>query len=95
MPSEANARVLSAFLDYLRIEKGLAQLSINAYLTDIRQFAEFLEKNKRTLQTARRVDVRERHSAVRAFVDAVMGAGKNRARLMRMHGQAEHPALVP
>jgi integrase/recombinase XerD len=59
MSFEANARVLSAFLDYLRIEKGLAQLSINAYLTDISQFAGFLEKNKRTLQTARRVEVRE------------------------------------
>jgi integrase/recombinase XerD len=59
MASEANQRVLEAFRDYLRIEKGLAQLSINAYLTDIRQFAEFLEKNKHTLQTARRVDVRE------------------------------------
>jgi len=59
MPSEANKRVVDAFRDYLRIEKGLAQLSINAYMTDIGQFAEFLEKNKRTLQTARRVDVRE------------------------------------
>jgi integrase/recombinase XerD len=59
MPSEANARVLAGFLDYLRIEKGLARLSINAYTTDIAQFAEFLEKRKRGLLTARRNDVRE------------------------------------
>jgi integrase/recombinase XerD len=59
MSSEANARVLSAFLDYLRIEKGLARLSISAYTTDILQFAEFLEKRKRTLPNARRNDVRE------------------------------------
>lgn len=59
MPSEANARVLSSFLDYLRIEKGLAALSIQAYTTDIGQFAEFLEKYKRGLSTARRDDVRE------------------------------------
>lgn len=59
MPSEPNSRVLSGFLDYLQIEKGLARLSISAYATDITQFAEFLEKRKRQLLTARRNDVRE------------------------------------
>jgi integrase/recombinase XerD len=59
MAAEANARVLSGFLDYLRIEKGLAVLSINAYATDLLQFAEFLEKKRRLLMTARRSDVRE------------------------------------
>jgi integrase/recombinase XerD len=59
MASEANSRVLAGFLDYLRIEKGLAALSISAYTTDICQFAEFLEKGKRLLLTARRSDVRE------------------------------------
>jgi len=59
MASEANSRVLSTFLDYLRIEKGLAPLSISAYTTDICQFSEFLEKRKRLLLTARRVDVRD------------------------------------
>ena len=58
MPSEANARVLSSFLDYLKIEKGLASLTITAYTRDIGQFAEFLEKQKRTLLNARRDDVR-------------------------------------
>jgi integrase/recombinase XerD len=59
MASEANSRVLSGFLDYLRIEKGLAPNSIGAYTTDLLQFAEFLEKSKRLLLTARRNDVRE------------------------------------
>src|SRR5579862_773257 len=59
MASDANARVLAGFLDYLRIEKGLARLSINAYTTDISQFAEFLDKRKRDLLNARRSDVRE------------------------------------
>jgi len=58
MASEANSRVLSGFLDYLRIEKGLAANSIAAYTTDILQFSEFLEKSKRLLLTARRNDVR-------------------------------------
>src|SRR6202161_499504 len=59
MASEANSRVLSSFLDYLRIEKGLAPLSVSAYTTDIGQFSEFLGKRKRVLHTARRVDVRD------------------------------------
>jgi integrase/recombinase XerD len=55
--SEANFRVLSRFLDYLKIEKGLARLTISAYTTDLGQFAQFLEKRKRTLLKARRNDV--------------------------------------
>jgi integrase/recombinase XerD len=50
--------VLSGFLDYLKIEKGLASLTVSAYTRDIGQFAEFLEKQKRTLLVARRDDVR-------------------------------------
>jgi integrase/recombinase XerD len=59
MSGEANGRVLYGFLDYLRIEKGLAPLSISAYKTDILQFSEFLEKRKRLLLNARRTDVRD------------------------------------
>lgn len=59
MAPEANSRVVSSFLDYLRIEKGLASLSISAYNTDICQFSEFLENRKRLLLTAMRSDVRD------------------------------------
>jgi len=59
MPSEANARVMSAFLDYLKVEKGLAPLTVSAYTTDICQFADFLETRKRLLSSARRNDVRD------------------------------------
>ena len=58
MPSEANSRVVSNFLDYLKIEKGLAPLTVAAYNTDIAQFAEFLEKHRRTLLNAQRDQVR-------------------------------------
>jgi len=44
MALKPNARVLAGFLDYLRIEKGLARLSITAYSTDIGQFGEFLQQ---------------------------------------------------
>jgi integrase/recombinase XerD len=59
MPSEANTQLLSDFLDYLKVEKGLAPLTISAYTVDIRQFAYFLDARKRTLVTARRDDVRD------------------------------------
>jgi integrase/recombinase XerD len=59
MASATNSRVLSSFLDYLRIEKGLAPLSIRAYTTDLCQFSEFLENRKRLLLTAQRSEVRD------------------------------------
>jgi integrase/recombinase XerD len=57
--SDANARVMSGFLDYLKVEKGLAPLTVAAYTTDLCQFAEFLQERKRFLLTARRIDVRD------------------------------------
>src|SRR5580704_5259986 len=59
MPSEANARVLSRFLDYLKVEKGLAPLTVSAYTTDICQFADFLDAHRLILNRARRSDVRD------------------------------------
>ena len=59
MASDANASTLSAFLDYLRVERGSAKLTIAAYTSDLSQYAEFLEKRKRNLSGARRDDVRE------------------------------------
>lgn len=59
MPALSNERVLISFLDYLKIEKGLARLTVAAYTRDIGQFAEFLEKRRRTLVDATRQDVRD------------------------------------
>jgi integrase/recombinase XerD len=55
----ADDRVLTGFLDYLKIEKGLAPLTIAAYSTDIGQFSGFLAKRKRKLLNARRGEVRD------------------------------------
>ena len=59
MASDANSRTLSAFLDYLRVERGSAKLTIAAYTSDLAQFAEFLEKRHILLSGARREDVRQ------------------------------------
>lgn len=58
MAPEFHDPALESFIDYLRIEKGLAPLSIGAYATDIAQFSDFLRTRKRVLLTARRDDVR-------------------------------------
>jgi integrase/recombinase XerD len=57
--SDVNSRVVSGFLDYLKIEKGLAPLTVASYTTDVSQFTGFLAKHKRTLLNARRNDVRD------------------------------------
>jgi integrase/recombinase XerD len=59
MASNANSRTLSSFLDYLRVERGSAKLTIAAYAGDLAQFASFLDKQRRTLDAARREDVRD------------------------------------
>ena len=59
MASDANSRTLRSFLDYLRVERGSAKLTIAAYRSDLAQFADFLEKRHVVLTGARREDVRQ------------------------------------
>ena len=53
--------LLGSFIDYLKVEKGLAALSVAAYGADVGQIQKFLEtsKHKPTLVAARRSDVRD------------------------------------
>jgi integrase/recombinase XerD len=59
MAADANSQTLASFLDYLRVERGSAKLTIAAYASDLAQFAEFLEKRQVTLSRALREHVRE------------------------------------
>src|ERR1700686_5773767 len=54
-----NARTLDDFLDYLQVERGLAKLTIDAYDSDLRQFAKFLDSRRVLFTGVRREDVRE------------------------------------
>jgi len=74
--SDANFSTLRSFLDYLKIEKGLAPLTVAAYRTDIEQFAEFLAKRKGNLLNTRRNDVRE--FVQQLFANAVDGRSVGR-----------------
>ena len=59
MSASANQRILDAFRDYLKVEKGLSKLTLEAYLRDLAQFDEFTHKRRHTLSNAVRQDVRE------------------------------------
>jgi integrase/recombinase XerD len=57
--SNLTNQLLAAFVDYLKVEKGLASLTVAAYQQDLSQFSEFLARRKRVLENARRDDVRD------------------------------------
>lgn len=54
------ARYLNLFLDYLSVERGLSQLSISSYKSDLIRFAEFLStrRPKRVFESVSPEDVR-------------------------------------
>jgi len=53
----AKDALLDVFLGYLKVEKGLAPLTVAAYERDLLQFAQHLGKHRRSLTQARRQDV--------------------------------------
>ena len=57
--ARTNEAVLNSFRDYLKVEKGLSRLTLEAYFRDLRQFEEVLSVDDRKLVDARRQDVRD------------------------------------
>ncbi len=53
----SNQQALSAFVSYLKVEKGLSPLTVAAYECDLLQLTEFLELKNRTLLHAERRDL--------------------------------------
>jgi integrase/recombinase XerD len=94
VPSEANSRVVFGFLDYLKIEKGLASLTIAAYTTDIGQFAAFLEEHKRTLLNAQRKHVCD--FIQQLFANSVEGrsVGRKLSALRHLYRYLLHDKLI-
>ena len=54
---ESNVRLVREYTAYLRVEKGLRPASVEAYSSDLEQFAEFLERSNSTLLTAAQADL--------------------------------------
>ena len=52
-----NLRLVREYAAYLRVEKGLRPNSVSAYVRDLEQFAEFLEKRDGLLVSAGQADV--------------------------------------
>ncbi len=57
MDGQANLSLLKDYQAYLRVEKGLRPLTCEAYLGDLRTFAEFIEGRNGVLLTAVQADV--------------------------------------
>jgi len=58
MAADSDSRLIAAFLDYLKVEKGLAPLTVAAYTRDLAQFQSSLQAKRRNLIDCRREDVR-------------------------------------
>ena len=61
MPDQAPVKDLTilGFVAYLKVEKGLATLTIAAYQHDLDDFSAHLKKKRRTLAQAKREDIRD------------------------------------
>jgi integrase/recombinase XerD len=57
MDGVSNVRLVREFGDFLRVEKGLRPNSVEAYVRDLEQFAEFVEKRAGVLISAAQADV--------------------------------------
>ena len=60
--------LLSSFCEYLKVERGLARLSIQSYAGDLEKWIAFLKSRKRGLAQAQRQDVRD-------FLDLLFAEG--------------------
>lgn len=66
--ADSNPQLLKDYQTYLRVEKGLRPLTCEAYLSDLRTFAEFLENRNGVLFRAAQDDVA-------AFLEHLRGHG--------------------
>ena len=80
---EPNLRLVDAFLDYLKVEKGLAPLTVSAYQSDLARYSEFLQKHKRALRDARRQDVR-------GFLNSLLSNGRDGRSVARKLSTLRH-----
>jgi integrase/recombinase XerD len=58
MNSSPSERALASFATYLRVEKGLAPLTVSSYAGDLRLWSEFLARRDKTVLEATREDLK-------------------------------------
>jgi integrase/recombinase XerD len=69
--AEEDSHLLTSFCEYLKVERGLARLSIQSYAGDLKKWMAFLGERKRGLVKAERQDVRD--FLERMFADGADG----------------------
>ncbi len=57
--SSAQDRALASFATYLRVDKGLAPLTVSSYGGDLELWAEFLSRRDKTVLNAQREDLKD------------------------------------
>lgn len=57
MNTSSDAEVLNRFLVYITVQKGLSQNTVNAYSTDLKYFAQFLQSKNTSLTQFTQTDI--------------------------------------
>lgn len=73
-PASGLLAAISAFLDYTRIEKGLAANSVSAYKRDLERFATFAVNHPESLELGGRLPI-PGTEGLRLYVDSLYAAG--------------------
>jgi integrase/recombinase XerD len=74
---------ISSFLDYARVEKGLAANSIPSYERDLRKFAEFLRNSDLALENTQ-------HEHIRRFLESLYNNGLSARSAARVLAALRH-----
>lgn len=83
MPTFGKDRAVIGFIAYLKVEKGLAPLTIAAYERDLADFAEYLANQGRGLAAAKRDDVK-------GFLERLTGHGLDGRSIARKISTLRH-----
>ena len=92
MAADSDSRLIAAFLDYLKVEKGLRPLTVAAYTRDLAQFQSSVQAKRRNLIDCRR----ERCSRIsRQALQQSSGWALGRSQAIRAAALLQVPAARP
>jgi len=84
--SESDVHIIEMFFEMMRVERGASENTCDAYLRDLRDYAEFLVRRRRTLKTVAAGDIRAYLSSLAAAGLADTTAARRLSSLRQLHG---------